>query len=246
VQHAVASADDRRFVSAGRSTRLRDGFLDRQLVSGRGCQWAVAMSLQYRLLYRIGFTPWEQMADLPVKEQLVSLFEREERERGGAGTALDLGCGTGIWAVELARRGWNVTGVDVVPKAVEAARRRAKDEAGSTTFLQGDVARVDSLGLGQFDLLLDVSCFHELDDERRASMGRAVDAVATAEATMLLQAFAPRGRNPTLPRGATADQIAAAFQGWEIVDDVVADVTGAPKVVKNARPRFFRLVRRGG
>jgi SAM-dependent methyltransferase len=207
----------------------------------------VPMSLQCRLLYRLGFTPWERMADLPVREQLVSLFEREERERGGVpGAALDLGCGTGIWAMELAQRGWNVTGVDVVARAVEAARRRSTDQVGSATFLEGDVARVDSLGLGRFDLLLDMSCFHELDDERRAAMGRAVDDVATTEATMLLQAFEPRGRNPMLPRGATAEQVTAAFSGWKIVEEAVGDVTGAPKAARNARPRFFRLVRRAG
>lgn len=75
-------------------------------------------------------------------------------------------------------------------------------------------------------------------------MSRAVGAVATSDATMLLQAFEPRGRNPMLPRGATADEIKAKFREWEIVGEVVADVTGAPKVVQRARPRFFRLVRR--
>ena len=203
------------------------------------------MSLQYRLLYRLGFKPWEQIAELPVREQLLSLFEREEHQRGGAaGVALDLGCGTGIWAVELARRGWDVTGVDIVPRAIAAARRRAHEAGNAATFVQGDVAAVDGLGLGQFDFLLDLSCFHELDDRRRARMGRAVDGVATASATMLIQAFEPRRRNPMLPRGATRAEIAQAFRGWEIVDETLADVTGAPKVVQNSRPRFYRMIRR--
>lgn len=202
------------------------------------------MSLQYRVLYRLGFTPWEQMAKLPVREQLVSLFEREEHDRGGSpGTALDLGCGSGIWAAELAMRGWTVTGVDVVKKAVTAARRRAENTAGSMTFIEGDVSRVDSLGLGAFDFLLDVSCFHELDDARRVRMGRAVSAVAADNATMLIQVFQRRGRNPMLPRGATVEDLQAAFSDWSIIDEVPADVSGAPAVVRNADPRFFRLRR---
>lgn len=202
------------------------------------------MSLQYRILYRLGITPWEQMAKFPVREQLIGLFEREERDREGPpGTALDLGCGRGIWAAELAKRGWTVTGVDVVKKAVAAARRRAETTAGSMTFVEGDVSRVDSLGLGTFDFLLDVSCFHELDDARRASMGRAVNVVAADDATMLIQAFQHRGRNSMLPRGATSEDLQAAFTDWSIIEEIPTDVRGAPAAVRNAEPRFFRLRR---
>lgn len=202
------------------------------------------MSLQYRVLYRLGFTPWEQMAKLPVREQLISLFEQEEHDRGGSpGTALDLGSGSGIWAAELARRGWTVTGVDVVKKAVSAARRRAETTAGSMTFIEGDVSRVDSLGLGTFDFLLDVSCFHELDDARRATMGRAVNAVAADNATMLIHAFQRRGRNPMLPRGATVEDLQAAFTEWSLIDEVPTDVSGAPAAIRSANPRFLRFRR---
>jgi len=75
------------------------------------------MSLAYRLLYGVGFTPWEHIARLPdVTEQISALFDREEqRRRPPYGPALDLGCGSGFWAVKLAQRGWQVTGVDLVP-----------------------------------------------------------------------------------------------------------------------------------
>jgi len=33
------------------------------------------MGLQYRLLYLFGIPPWYQMAKLPVREQIKSLFE---------------------------------------------------------------------------------------------------------------------------------------------------------------------------
>ena len=53
---------------------------------------------------------------------------------------LDLGCGTGRHSVELARRGYEVTGVDLSEGMLERARRRAKAEGVSgTTFLLGDV-----------------------------------------------------------------------------------------------------------
>ncbi|MGW8974815.1 class I SAM-dependent methyltransferase [Streptomyces platensis] len=41
------------------------------------------------------------------------------------GTALDMGCGAGGNALELARRGWRVTGVDIAPRALAGARAGA-------------------------------------------------------------------------------------------------------------------------
>jgi methylase of polypeptide subunit release factors len=82
------------------------------------------MGLAYRMLYAVGFTPWEQMAQPPIADQIAGFYAREEEGREPPhGSALDLGCGSGIWAVELARRGWQVTGVDFVPKALRMARR---------------------------------------------------------------------------------------------------------------------------
>jgi len=54
------------------------------------------------------------------------------------GTVLDAGCGSGRVAVELARRGLDVVGVDVDPSMLATARRRAPDlawvEADLTSF----------------------------------------------------------------------------------------------------------------
>lgn len=64
------------------------------------------------------------------------LFDREESGRQAPyGSALDLGCGTGMQAVELARRGWQVTGVEIVPKALRAVRMRGvRPLSGTTTW----------------------------------------------------------------------------------------------------------------
>lgn len=43
------------------------------------------------------------------------------------GSVLDAGCGTGRVAIELARRGIDVVGVDVDPSMLDEARRRAPD-----------------------------------------------------------------------------------------------------------------------
>ncbi len=41
---------------------------------------------------------------------------------------LDLGCGTGKMTAELARRGYDMTGVDYSPEMLDLARRRAQEE----------------------------------------------------------------------------------------------------------------------
>ena len=106
------------------------------------------MSLVYRLLYGVGLTPWEHIATLPaVTEQISALFDREQDgHRPPYGQALDLGCGSGIWAVTLAERSWQVTGVDLVPKALRRARERAQQAACEIRFVHGDVTKLRATG----------------------------------------------------------------------------------------------------
>jgi len=57
-----------------------------------------------------------------------SFYERLERYLALEGTqALDLGTGPGVVALELARRGATVTGLDISEAQIEAARRRAQE-----------------------------------------------------------------------------------------------------------------------
>lgn len=199
----------------------------------------------YKLLYGVGLTPWEELTALPVGDQISALLDREESERRPPyGRALDLGCGSGIWSVELARRGWQVTGVDIIPKAVRAARERAKQAGVEARFDQGDVTDLRGAGVGSdFGLVLDFGTVHGLSPERREAVGREVSAVTAPGATLLMYAAAPGFRWP-LPRGASRSDVEAAYAGWSVIDQDEFDVSGAPGPLKKARPRWFRL-RRG-
>lgn len=142
---------------------------------GLGHNRGIVMNLNryYRFLYRVGFTPWEQDTD-SLAGQLGSLVTLEEARRTPPfGSALDLGCGSGRWSVELATRGWRVTGVDVVPRAVASARRRAQTAGVDLAFLVGDVTALRDAGIGSgFSFLLDVECFNHLNAAQRVAMGR--------------------------------------------------------------------------
>ena len=207
------------------------------------------MSLAYRMLYRVGFTPWEQVAALPaMNEMFAAQCEREEAgRRPPFGPILDLGCGSGIWAVKLAARGWQVTGVDFVPKAVRRAADRARQAGVEVRLVEGDVTKLSDTGVGSgFPFLLDFGVFHdELTDDQRAAMGREVSAVAASEATLLMVAWARRRRGP-LPRGASRGDIEAAYPDWTVIDEQAFDISGAPffRHIRNAEPRLYRL-RRG-
>lgn len=203
------------------------------------------MSLAYRILYAVGFTPWEQMAKPPVADQIAELFVREEEGREPPyGRVLDLGCGSGIWAVELAQRGWQVTGVDFVRKALRRARERAEEAGVEVQLLEGDVTTLGAAGIGSgFQLLLDFGCFHdELTDGQRKDEGREATAAAARGAMLLLMAWKPGHRGP-LPRGASREDIQAAFPEWTLIDDEPMHVSGAPGYVRRAEPRFYRLRR---
>jgi SAM-dependent methyltransferase len=205
------------------------------------------VSVAYRLLYAVGFTPWEQPARLAAVHQRVSdLFEREEAGREPPyGLALDLGCGSGIWGVELAKRGWQVTGVDFVRKALRRARERARRAGVEMRLVEGDVTKLRASGVGSgFRLLVDFFLFHdELTDEQRKAMGREVTAIAAPGAILLMTAWAPGRRGP-LPRGASRGDIEAAYPEWTVIDEEPFDVVSGVRfyrLIRNADPRVYRL-----
>jgi len=73
-----------------------------------------------------------------------------------AAPTLDLGCGTGKWALRLLDSGYAVTCVDVSGAMVEQARRKieAVGRAGRATFLQADLCDLSELPDEAFDLAL--------------------------------------------------------------------------------------------
>lgn len=166
----------------------------------------------YELAYRIGLTPWE--TGQPPAE-LVALVEGAGRLPPGR--ALDLGCGTGSNVVYLCRHGWEVTGVDMVERALRQASIRAAAEGFRPHLVHGDVTRLDELGIGGgYSLLLDLGCYHSLFPvELRNDYARAVTAIAAPAATLLLYGFLPKQR---AEHGVTPDELRRRFPRWTLTE----------------------------
>lgn len=112
------------------------------------------------------------------------------RSRGDEPRVLDVGGGSGAWAVALARLGCVVTVVDNSPNALAALHRRARDAGvhGRVTPVQCDV---DALGdvapAGGADLVLGHGLLEVVDDAPHALRALA-DATAPGGAVSVLVA----------------------------------------------------------
>jgi ubiquinone/menaquinone biosynthesis C-methylase UbiE len=84
------------------------------------------------------------------------------------GRAIDIGCGTGTNVVTLARAGWQVTGVDFAPRAIQLARQKVDQAGVQAELLVRDAIRLEGID-DPFDLAFDLGCFHTIpqDGKRR-------------------------------------------------------------------------------
>jgi len=118
---------------------------------------------------------YDYLIDRPVPAECAGMAAALARRGIGPGaTLLDAGCGTGRYAVELARRGFVVTGIERSPALLAQALRRPVDAAVRVRFEAGDLLALPA-GAG-FDAIV---CRGVLND-----------LVETAERAAVFPAFA--------------------------------------------------------
>ena len=105
--------------------------------------------------------PWN------IEEPPKALVELVETGKVRPCKTLDLGCGTGHYAIYLARQGFDVTGVDICPTAIRIAKENAKKKGAKCRFLVadllGDLKEVE----GTFDFAFDWELLHHMLPEQR-------------------------------------------------------------------------------
>ncbi|MBB2940388.1 ubiquinone/menaquinone biosynthesis C-methylase UbiE [Actinoplanes lutulentus] len=126
--------------------------------------------------------------------------------------ALDLGCGTGDLAISLAQRGFEVTGIDISPTAIERARAKAAALHLDITFAVQDATNLDT-SAKRFDSIFDSGLLHNLV---RISSGvdaylSALPRLAAPGATLFVLAVSSRAR-----------------QGWGLSEEFLRAAFAAP------------------
>jgi len=118
--------------------------------------------------YRDGSLPWDTGRPSSELERVLTRNTIEPCR------VLELGCGTGTNSAWLANQGFEVTGVDLAPLAVERANERARGAGVKVRFVVGDVLDLPDLG-GPFGLFFDRGCYHAV---RRSAPREYAPAVA--------------------------------------------------------------------
>ncbi len=123
--------------------------------------------------------------DLPREADRLDEVLRQSVAAGAS--ILDLGCGTGLHAIELGRRGYKVTGIDLAADMIAVAQRKNS----GVTFICRDIG--ENSDLGPFDACVSlynvVNCLEDM--EALADFIRAVAAVLKPGAKFICECWNP-------------------------------------------------------
>jgi ubiquinone/menaquinone biosynthesis C-methylase UbiE len=82
----------------------------------------------------------------------------------GGQYVLDVGCGNGSLARQLARQGAHVTGVDASAPIIVRAQQREAQETLGIAYHVADAARLEPIGDGRFDLVVSCMALQDIPD----------------------------------------------------------------------------------
>lgn len=102
---------------------------------------------------------------------------------------LDLGCGQGRHALELARRTYQVTGLDRDEGAISEARGLAREAGQEIIYVVGDMLRLDELP-GEFDAVISMwQSFCYFDEETNAALLKQIHRKLSSNGRFIIDLF---------------------------------------------------------
>jgi len=119
----------------------------------------------------------------PVSPEIVAAAEQGWLPPGGH--VLDAGCGEGIVAEWLSRRGFTALGVDIAPSAIDRARA-LHGESDALRFAVADLRSEPPAANRPFDAVIDRGCFHQMRDLELPAYVRNLTSACAPEARMLI------------------------------------------------------------
>lgn len=171
--------------------------------------------------------------------QAVDLFERIAGTAAADRRVLDLACGSGRHAFELARRGHPVTATDLSPTLLTAARRKTQRHAGHVALIRSDMRRLP-FRAGAFGAVLQLFTafgYFRSDEENAAVIGQ-VRGVLTPDGWYMLDFL-----NSALVREQLVPESEQHFDNIQVVQERrIRDdrVEKRIRIFHGGRERIFR------
>jgi len=181
--------------------------------------------------YRRGDTGWQLDKVAP---PIVRLLD-EEKERLAPGLVAVVGCGRSHEPGELARRGFQVQGIDLSPLAI------APLAGGTVRYVAGDVRRLP-LRAGSLDYLMEQTCFCAIDPGDRPLYVREAARVLGPGGRVFGLFYDPASPgNP--PFRVTDEDVRTAFAGAFVVERLEKP---ADSIERRAGREWLALLRKRG
>jgi len=102
--------------------------------------------------------------------------------------AIDIGCGTGTNVITLAKAGWQVTGVDFAPRAIQHAKRKIEEAGVRAELFVNDATKLRGIS-GPYDFALDIGCFHGIPKDGQSKYLKQLDRILAPNGFWLMYGF---------------------------------------------------------
>ena len=120
---------------------------------------------------------WDLGGPTPVFERLASELPK--------GKICVIGCGRGYDAVTFAKAGFDVTAIDFAETAVMSTRERARNANVELRVLLENIFELPEELYGQYDYIMEYTCFCAISPERRFEYDRVVWQLLKTEGKLL-------------------------------------------------------------
>lgn len=162
------------------------------------------------------------------------------------GSVLDVGCGTGEIALEMADRGHEAWGIDISPKAIDQAKAKARLRGLDAVFLVGNALEVEHLNRA-FDTVIDCGLFHTFSDPEREVYAQQLAQVLRPGGVLHILCFSDwEDASWGGPRRVSQAEIIDTFRdGWRVDDIKEARFVVLPQFRIKGHCWLASLVREG-
>jgi methyl halide transferase len=156
-------------------------------------------------LYRTGEVGWDKGQPSPPIVRML-----DEGVLPAQARLAVVGAGPGHEVYEAARRGYRVTAIDFAPSSVAQLHAGAKRTGTQFEVLEADLFTVPKTHAGQFDAVLEHTCFCAIDVARRAEYVETVHAML-APGGLLFGLFYAHGKEGGPPFTTTEAEVETLF-----------------------------------